>query len=90
MSINAQQVILNAYISNNSNFIFNLFANVSCPATIDKICFCTKNLFRQERRKYYHHCAKARQRPEKCLSIIVDGMDQSKTSLPHLITRTKV
>jgi hypothetical protein len=37
-----------------------------------------------ERRKYYHHVAKARSCPSKWLSLILDGMDQSKTSLLRL------
>ena len=43
-----------------------------------------------ERKKYYDHCSKARKAPVKYLSIILDRMDQAKTSIPHLITGTKV
>ena len=42
---------------------------------------------RDQRLRYYNHREKARQEPHKYISIIMDGMDQNKTSLPHL-TRT--
>ena len=32
---------------------------------------------------------KARQEPQKYLSIIVDGMDQNKTDLPHFTRKSK-
>jgi len=35
-----------------------------------------------ERKKYYKHQKKAEKRPDKYLSLIIDGMDQSKTHLP--------
>ena len=41
--------------------------------------------FRTERKKYYKHAMKARQNPSKYLSIIIDGMDQSKTDIPHFL-----
>jgi hypothetical protein len=37
-----------------------------------------------ERLKYYHHIAKSRANPLRWMSIILDGMDQSKTSLLRL------
>ncbi|KXJ26083.1 hypothetical protein AC249_AIPGENE6470 [Exaiptasia diaphana] len=36
-----------------------------------------------ERQKYQYHQNKAEKNPEKYLSVIIDGMDQSKTHLPH-------
>ncbi|XP_073254276.1 uncharacterized protein [Porites lutea] len=36
-----------------------------------------------ERRAYYSNCLKAELDPDQYLSIIIDGMDQSKTNLPH-------
>ncbi|XP_071958009.1 uncharacterized protein [Antedon mediterranea] len=42
-----------------------------------------------ERRKYYKHMQKARQNPNKYLSIIIDGMDQSKTDLPSFACESK-
>jgi len=42
-----------------------------------------------ERRKYYKHVQKAKQNPNKYLSIILDGMDQSKTFLPHFLYHSK-
>ncbi|KAJ8299830.1 hypothetical protein KUTeg_022577 [Tegillarca granosa] len=38
-----------------------------------------------ERRKYHKHAMKARLYPEKYVSIIIDGMDQKKTQIPHLL-----
>jgi len=38
---------------------------------------------RFERRKYHSHREKSRSSPDKYLTIIVDGMDQSKTNLPN-------
>jgi len=43
-----------------------------------------------ERKKYYKHQTKAEQHPDKYLSLIIDGMDQSKTHLPHWIQKSKV
>ena len=45
--------------------------------------------FSSERRKYYKHSEKARRNPTKYLSIIIDGMDQSKTDLPHFSRKAK-
>lgn len=39
--------------------------------------------FRNERRKYHSHREKSRLYPDKFLTLIVDGMDQSKTNLPN-------
>ena len=47
------------------------------------------NIHRCERKKYYHHCEKARNNPAKYLSIIIDGMDQNKTNIPNLFTTPK-
>ena len=47
------------------------------------------NCCRLERRKYYKHCRKARQESDKYMSIILDGMDQAKTNLPHFQQKTK-
>ena len=41
-----------------------------------------------ERQKYYKHVTKARRDPGKYLSIILDGMDQSKTEIPHSVYRS--
>ena len=38
---------------------------------------------RCERKKYHSHREKSRSSPDKYLTIIVDGMDQSKTNLPN-------
>lgn len=40
-------------------------------------------LCRTERKKYHHHREKARSSPTKCVTIIIDGMDQAKTNLPN-------
>lgn len=39
--------------------------------------------YRTERKKYHHHRQKARSCPTKCVTIIIDGMDQAKTNLPN-------
>lgn len=36
------------------------------------------------------HRHKAEKYPTKYLSIIIDGMDQSKTNIPHIISNPKV
>ncbi|CAB4032559.1 Hypothetical predicted protein [Paramuricea clavata] len=45
---------------------------------------------RAEREKYYKHGFKAKHEPKKYLSIIIDGMDQSKHNLSHFQVTTKV
>ena len=45
--------------------------------------------FSIERRKYYKHCLKARTCPEKYVSIIIDGMDQAKSYIPHFLQKSK-
>lgn len=47
-------------------------------------------LHRKEREKYYHHCAKAKHDTQKYLTLIIDGMDQQKTLLPHYVSQSKV
>lgn len=46
-------------------------------------------IHRSEREKYAKHRHKSEKHPDKYLSIIVDGMDQSKTDIPHIITNPK-
>lgn len=45
--------------------------------------------FSLERQKYYKHQAKAKSHPEKYMSLIIDGMDQSKTQIPHFVHASK-
>ena len=40
---------------------------------------------RQERKRYYSNRQAAIENQSEYLSIIIDGMDQNKTNLPHLI-----
>lgn len=42
-----------------------------------------------ERHKYFKHQEKAKVFPNRYLSLIIDGMDQSKTSLPHFAQASK-
>eukprot|EP00731_Ephydatia_muelleri_P036499 Em0266g2a len=44
---------------------------------------------RVERQKYYSHCAKSRHDPKQYITLILDGMDQSKTYLPHFYHQSK-
>ena len=53
------------------------------------IIFIYTHKCRAERRKYYIHREKARSEPHKYVTIIIDGMDQSKTNIPHLLHTTK-
>lgn len=46
--------------------------------------------FRSEREKYAKHRRKSEKYPAKYLSIIIDGMDQDKTDIPHIIINPKV
>ena len=41
------------------------------------------------RRKYYNHRQKARGEPHNYVTVIIDGMDQNKTNIPHLLHSTK-
>lgn len=45
--------------------------------------------FRNEREKYAKHRHKAEHTPAKYLSVIIDGMDQDKTDIPHIISNPK-
>ena len=44
---------------------------------------------RLERSVYHRHIQKSRTQPEKYVTIIIDGMDQKKTSLPFLPRESK-
>eukprot|EP00057_Strongylocentrotus_purpuratus_P025222 XP_011679696.1 PREDICTED: uncharacterized protein LOC105445628 [Strongylocentrotus purpuratus] len=44
---------------------------------------------RAEREKYYKHQKKAKAYPGKYLSVIIDGMDQKSTSIPHFMQEAK-
>ena len=46
-------------------------------------------LYRREREKYDKHIKKAKRHPDQYLSVIIDGMDQKVTSLPHFIQESK-
>ena len=41
--------------------------------------------FSQERQKYYKHAENSRRHPHKYACIIIDGMDQNKTNIPHFV-----
>ena len=47
-------------------------------------------IYRKERNTYYRHRDKARKNPNLYASIIIDGMDQNKTNLPHYSRHMKV
>ena len=59
--------------------------------------WCLKNLlisftfpFRRERQKYYKHQNKAKKMPDRYMSVITDGMNSSKTNIPHFKVKSKV
>lgn len=45
--------------------------------------------YRNERKKYHLHREKARANPNRYITIIIDGMDQSKTNLPSMVQEAK-
>lgn len=45
--------------------------------------------WRDEREKYVKHRRKAEKFPSRYLSLIIDGMDQEKTNIPHIISNPK-
>ena len=45
--------------------------------------------YRSEREKYAKHRSKSEKYPTKYMSLIIDGMDQSKTDIPHIISNPK-
>ena len=56
-----------------------------------QVCYRFFSLYlRAEREKYYKHRLKGKKDPDKYLSLIIDGMDQSKHNLPHFNVMTKV
>ena len=46
--------------------------------------------YRTEREKHAKHRHKSERVPAKYLSVIIDGMDQDKTDIPHIISKPKV
>lgn len=46
-------------------------------------------LYRNEREKYAKHRHKSEKYPNKYLSVIIDGMDQDKTDIPHITSNPK-
>ena len=44
---------------------------------------------RSEREKYAKHRRKSEKFQDKYLSLIIDGMDQDKTDIPHIISNPK-
>ena len=46
-------------------------------------------MFSAERDHYYNNRLRAEKDPHKFLSVIIDGMDQAKTNIPHVTTMSK-
>jgi len=46
-------------------------------------------MLRTEREKHVKHRYKAEKNPKNYLSIIIDGMDQDKTDISHIISQPK-
>ena len=47
------------------------------------------NLYRQERQRYYSNRQRDVEKPREVLSIIIDGIDQNKTNVLHMIRTPK-
>ena len=45
--------------------------------------------YSNERQHYYKHRDMAKRSKRDCMSVIIDGMDQAKTNLPHLTRERK-
>jgi len=70
-------------------FVCPIFTLWLCSVN-DLTCTCTLLFFyRQGRKKHYLHREKARAQPEKYLTIMINGMDQSKTNVPLLLREPK-
>ena len=48
-------------------------------------CYNYFLFYRQERQHYYTNRQLAIEKPKEVISIIIDGMDQNKTNVPHMI-----
>lgn len=47
-------------------------------------------MFHRAERKAYHQAReRSRREPDEMTCVIIDGMDQSKTGVPHLIVKDK-
>ena len=55
-----------------------------CMIYIFLLFFCSK-----ERQYYYGHRELAKRNKRECMSVIIDGMDQAKTNLPHFSRERK-
>ena len=64
---------------------FNNYVCLHCMCMYMYIC-----VSRNEREKYAKHRHKSERNPSKYLSIIIDGMDQEKTNIPHIISKPKL
>lgn len=51
--------------------------------------FSHNRFIERERLEYRNKCEEASLNPEKYISLVIDGADQSKFSLPHFMTPTK-
>lgn len=52
---------------------------MSKPFLVITMCI----IHRLERKEYYDHREESRSTPQKSCTIIIDGMDQAKTNIPH-------
>lgn len=75
MHMRTEEVSLYIKVMTSNSIVIKSFMTIFCSG---------------ERKKYYKHQKKAESNPDKYLSIIIDGMDQSKTHLPHWIQCSKV
>ena len=61
---------------------------IAVYVTTNELCILCV-MYRQERLHYYENRERARDEPTKYMSLIVDGMDQNKTNLPHFVRLSK-
>jgi hypothetical protein len=65
------------------------FHFMSCAYSIVKALQEHRNQKSSERKKLYKHWKTCYDYPKKYLGMIIDGMDQKKTLLPHFVCTPK-
>ena len=68
--------------------LFILFLSFFIYLFIFDVVICFFH-FREQRTNYYKHRFKAKETPEKLMTVIIDGMDQAKLMLPMILKLSK-